>query len=641
MDALPDMASLRLATPARLDTLPIGIWRAIFQHLNTAQSLGRLSQTSKALKHTVEHHGWNVFVRTHFDSLDLPPGNWKSVAKRLTWQNRAWERRALLLSSLVSPKKLAPGITRGRGGRGGRGGARGGRAAQTFPPAVFVDAASHSKGKSEEELLAWGIGEDVIVRWRELRFSAPKKEKWTKIPGEVAGFKAGEDDVSALTLLKDPDTAKSEMMLVGRASGHLQLLSTHQSDMGRTIAWLQPQMGEDGAKVGQRDIQHIDVNMSQYSAAVVTKDNLHFYPLPDQRPDPEDLDLDENGNPAEYLTHPTESLDIKNMEGSLDFQQIRQVRHMPNGDVALALSGTNAPLRYLTRTQSGAVLANAAKMQASARATDTYIYDAPQKQTSRCILPLDTSALAGGSAQTVLSSYDDGTIRLQDMRTPSAADTIYQDHFELTTPVGPLLTDGTQRFLAGSARTSIVQIFDYRWTKSYYYTDAMPCGNMHLQPTPRPLIWIHPPSPAHRELCCHSSGKLCRRHALARSDFHRPNCNIYLPNIYQDASPVYTLARASPTSPSIYAGLSGELVTMSLRDQVAAEKETLFMQKRNKKALAGYTYHESLTSLVETGDGIALKDISNSQRVPAVRKHGRDPAQIAPEELRRLDEWLL
>ncbi len=640
MDALPDMASLRLDSPARLDTLPIGVFRSIFQHLNTAQSLGRLARTSKVLRDIVEHHGWNTFVRAHFGYLDLPPGNWKSVAKRLTWQTRAWERRALLLSSLVSSKKLASQSSRGRGARGGRGG-RGGRLAQTFPPSVFVDAASHMKGKTEEELVAWGIGEDVVVRWRELRYSAPKKEKWTQVIGQAAGFKAGQDDVSALALVKDAEIDKTLMMLVGRASGYLQLISTHQTDLGRTIGWLQPESTEEEASGGQNDIQHIHVNIPQCSAAVATKDSILFYPLPEQWPDPDDLDLDEAGNPAEYMIHPVERCDLKTMEGSSNFRQIRQVHHMQSGNVAIALSGTAEPLRFLTRTSAGTAVTNAVKMQASSRCTDSYIYTDRQLQTCRCILPLDTASIPGGSAQTILSSYDDGTVRLQDLRTPTAIDTIYQDHFELTTPTGPLLADGMHRFIAGSARTSVIKIFDYRWTKSYYYTDAVPCSDTPLGPAPKPLTWKVTPPITPRERCCYMSGKECARHMLAKTDFYRPNCNIYLPNIYQNASPVYSLARASPTSPTIYAGLSGELVTMSLRDQVAAEKETLFMQKRNRKALAGYSYHESLTSLVETGDGIALKDISESQRVPAVRKHGRDPAQVAAQEFSRLDEWLM
>lgn len=637
MDTLPDLASLRLDGPVRLDTLPVGVLRSVFQHFNTAQSLARLAGTSKALKAIVEHHGWNVFVRTHFGYLDLPPGNWKTWAKSLTWQTRAWERRALLLSSLVSPKKLTSQSNRGGRGRGGRGG-RSARPAQTFPPSVFVDASSHMKGKNEEELVAWGIGEDVVVRWRELRYSAPKKEKWTKVIGETSGLKAGQDDVSALALVKDAEIDKTLMMLVGRASGYLQLVSTHQKDMGRTIAWLQPESTKDDPSGGQHEIQHIDVK--QFSAIVATKDSVLMYSLPDHWPDPDDLDLDEDGNPAKYIIQPAERLDLKAMEGP-GFQQIRQARHLLNGDIAVALSGTTEPLRYLTRTPAGTVIINAAKMQTSSRCSDSYIYSDLKTQTSRCILPLDTSSLPGGSQNTVLSSNDDGTIRLQDMRTPSAIDTIYQDHFELISPIGPLLTDGEQRFIAGSARTSVVKVFDYRWTKSYCYTDAMPCSASPLGPAPKPLTWATPPRSNQRERCCYAAGKECARHLLAKTDFYRPNCNIYLPNIYQDTSPVYSLARASDMSPNIYAGLSGELVTMSLRDQVAAEKETAFMQKRNHKLLAGYAYHESLTSLVETGDGIALKDISESVRVPAVRKHGRDPAQIAAPEFSRLDEWLM
>ncbi|KAJ2968483.1 hypothetical protein NQ176_g9159 [Zarea fungicola] len=420
MDALPNLASLSLDSPTRLETLPIALLRIIFRNLDTAQSFGRLAQTSKSLKQIVEHHGWNVFVRTHFDSRSLPPGNWKTVARRLSWQNRAWERRALILSSLVSPKKLAQQSSRGRGGRGGRGG-RQGRPAQTFPPSVILDASSHTQGRAEHELLAWGIGEDVVLRWRELHHSVPKKEKWTHVQGEVAGFKAGQDDVSALALLKDPETKQAQMMLAGRASGYLQLLSTHQKDMGRTIAWLQPEPADDSPTTEQKEVQHIDANMAQYSAAVATKDSLFFYPLLEQWPNPKDLNLDENGNPAEFVIHPVESLNVKSMQDSAPFQQIRQVCNMQNGDVALALSGTTQPLRYLTRTPSGTVIANSAKMQASSRCSQSYIYDDHQTQTSRCILALDTSFLPGGSSYTTLSSYDDGPFRTHHTHWPAAS----------------------------------------------------------------------------------------------------------------------------------------------------------------------------------------------------------------------------
>ncbi|KAK9776143.1 putative F-box domain-containing protein [Seiridium cardinale] len=101
-------------------------------------------------------------------------------------------------------------------------------------------------------------------------------------------------------------------------------------------------------------------------------------------------------------------------------------------------------------------------MHPSRRCTDTYIYGNGRQQTLRSILPVSRASVAGGSGNVVLSSYDDGTVRLKDLRTSSAIDSVFQDHFEVTIPVGPLISYGMERFVVGSARDTILKIFDFR-----------------------------------------------------------------------------------------------------------------------------------------------------------------------------------
>ena len=240
-----------------------------------------------------------------------------------------------------------------------------------------------------------------------------------------------------------------------------------------------------------------------------------------------------------------------------------------------------------------------------------------------------------------MSSYDDGTIRLQDLRSPSAFDTIYQDHFELTTPVGPLLSYGMERFIAGSARDSVLKIFDYRWTKSYSYTDTLPCGPTPLGPTPRPLISISPPQYPETSTCAHRSGQPCRLHFLARTSFYRPNCNIYLPVINQRSSPVYSLAKSSDISPVIYAGLSGELVEFTLGDEEETRKDISLTQRMRMKGRCGYSFQASLAGIVETGDGIALRDMNKSNRVPIFYRQKHPLSANKIEQFHRLDELLV
>jgi hypothetical protein len=473
--------------------------------------------------------------------------------------------------------------------------------------------------------VAWGAGEDVVVRWRELRHSSLHQEDWRTVQGAATGFQSGTDDVTAISILNN--ATENPALLVGRASGYIQLLSINPNYFGQCMAWFQPSPNQPANSIEQTEIQQLDTRVSQNTIAVITKSNLLFYPLIDTQPSP---------NPDDLLVQPTESIDVRNMQNSEEFRVLRAVKYMGNGDLALGMSSSAEPLRYLQRTPAGTVMINAAKMEASRRCIESYLYTDGRPQTLRSILPLKKASIVSGSGSVILSSYDDGTVRLQDIRTPSAIDTTYQDHFEVTTPVGPLASYGMERFIVGSARTAILQIFDFRWPKNYYYTAALPCGKNPLGPTPRPLTWMSPPQYPEIAKCSYMTGQLCRLHALARSSFYRPNCNLYLPIIHQADSPVYSLAKSSDRSPVIYAGLAGELVKVSLRDQEQDHWESSVMQRVGKKNRCGYDYREYPTSIVETSDGIALSDPSHSQRVPFIFKQ----RGVLAKEFGRLDETM-
>lgn len=639
---LPNVATLNLNISA-FENLPLGILHLIFANLDTAQSLARVSQASKKLHRLVHATGYRAFVRAHFGSLTLQTGlrdeQWAGLARRLTWQSRAWDKRAFSVASLVPPTKKPQG-SNPRGGGGGRGGRRQRQAQprmQSFPPQVVVDAAASLHGQAENETVAWGIGEDVVVRWRGLKRSVLKKEKWKAIEGSKVGFRAGDDDVTALSILSDSLTESK--LLVGRASGNLQLISTARDDFGEAKASFQP-VAEGGEKptVRQNDVQHFDVNRSRDTIAAVTKDGILLYPLNEASSNTESDDT-----ATVPVVEPRETLDVRGMAGPDEFRYLRGAKFLPNGDLAVCMNGSKQPLRHLQRTPTGTVMASAAKMLPSDRCASSYISSNDRLQNARALLPVNTSSMAGGSGYSILSSYDDGTVRLQDLRTPSAIDTIYQDHFELATPVGPLLAHGTERFVAGCARTEVLKIFDFRWTKSYSYTDATPCSREPLGPEPKPLTWTPVPRATERDACVYLSGHTCARHALARTDFYRPNGILYLPTMYPSSSPVYSLAKSSDESATVYAGLTAELAEVSLQDpgEVVAGRgfSTLKMGKHRR---CGYDYVEHKTSIVETGDGIALSDVTKSQRMPNIYKQTGERSRASVRKVpQRLDDLLL
>jgi hypothetical protein len=502
---------------------------------------------------------------------------------------------------------------------------------QTFPAHVVVDASSKVDGQNEEETVAWGLGEDVIIRSRKSKNSALQGETWISLPGVEAGFRSGDDDVTAISILSN--SAPQSGLLVGRASGYLQLISTGRNDVGRLLAWFHPMRG--GAD--QHDIQHFDTNESQNTVVVATKESVLFYPLEPNKWPAADM---ANGTP-DIVVEPTEAFSVKTMPNSQEFRFIREAKYMSNGDIALCMASSAQPLRYLTRTPSGTVLANAAKLRCSNRCTESHIFDGNATQTARSVLPVNSTSVISGSGNTVLSSYDDGTVRLQDLRSHSPIDTIFQDHFEMTAPLGPLLSYGMDRFIVGSARLPILKIFDFRWTRPYSYIDALDCRKSELGPTPKSLTGIPAPKSLNYAKCCHLSGRQCTLHSLARTNFYRPNCNLYLPVVCPAVTPLYSLAKSSDTASNIYAGVTGELLKMSLRDAAVDEREDFCMKRMGNSNRCGYAFHRSLANLVETGDGIALSDISQSKRLPLLFKQNPELLSVATTgELRRLDHTL-
>lgn len=94
---------------------------------------------------------------------------------------------------------------------------------------------------------------------------------------------------------------------------------------------------------------------------------------------------------------------------------------------------------------------------------------------------MSTLALASFSVATTRNANMYG-LRLLDMRTPSDHDATYRDPFQPYNPSNALLVYGTQRFVAAGATEPAVRIFDFRYPKPYYHSDALPCSG--YQPTP-------------------------------------------------------------------------------------------------------------------------------------------------------------
>ncbi|KAI0407308.1 hypothetical protein F4802DRAFT_554985 [Xylaria palmicola] len=605
------MAASQEPDASRLHLLPTDVLVLILGYLDTARSVAHLAAVCRGLYRLVSAEGWRIFVKSCFCSLTLPATpdqDWAHLARVLTAQSRDWDRRAFVFHSLSPPEARRPGARRGN-------------AAQSIPGNVLVDAYQRRRGRFDEELVVWGSGEDVVARIKRNDQTGLVSEDWHWLKGSASGFVAGKDDTTAISIVKSPLSAESEDVgvIVGRANGDLRMLSLGDSGLGRTLMHFRP-----SPSTHPNGIQAIDVNRDSGVMAASTRDSVWLYPI-------QDLDRTISDDVIEPpCIDPTVTASLRSAHKSSPFDYIRSIKTLNQETLVVSVNRSFDPIRILQITPAGL------EMSTPARVLDEHPYMGSNPRTVRSLLPVDARSVASGSAHTLLSSWDDGTIRLQDLRTPSPVDRVYQDNFEVATPVNALISHGLERFVAGSAYSHMLKIFDFRWTKGYYHTDSLPCTRKRPYPTPRPPTIVNEPAyDDDRPVCNHVLGRLCRWHALSRHDFYRPNCNIYLPFRNYASSPIYSLAKPSDVSPTIYAGLSGLLVEFTVKSGMQSvsvpDTGSLYTRQRGKVAI------------LETGDGSAISDVSKCQRVPEIRRQSFSNMELGSTMARkqhRLDEAL-
>ncbi|KAI0877450.1 hypothetical protein GGS24DRAFT_447090 [Hypoxylon argillaceum] len=609
---MPNMPSSHILDVPRLDTLPTDILFIILGYLDTARSVAHLAATCKGLCQLISTKGWRIFVKSCFNSLTLPTTDsdqdWVTLARVLTAQSRDWDRRAFVFYSLSPPETRRSGARRGHG-------------IQSIPGNIIVDAHLQRRGRLDEELVVWGSGEDVVARVQRRDRMTVVSESWHCSKGSEAGFFAGKDDTTAISIVKSRSFGENEDsgVLVGRANGDLRLLSIGDSSFGRTLMHFRP---SPSFSAHQNEIQAIDVDSGSSTLVTGTRKSVWLYPIRHH----DSMCSDSMREPSSV--DPIASVSLKDAGQSPPFDYIRSTKMLNQETIAVALNRSFDPIRVLNVTPADLDIST------PIRTLNEQPYINANPRTVRALLPVDVRSVASGGRNVLLSSWDDGTIRLQDLRTPSPVDRVYQDNFEVATPINALLSHGLERFVAGSAYSHMLKVFDFRWTKGYYHTDSLPCTSNNPYPTPRPPTIVEEPEYHHDQpFCNHMLGRLCRWHALSRHNFYRPNCNIYLPFRNYASSPIYSLAKPSDVSPTIYAGLSGLLVEFTLKSGMysasISDTNPLYSRQRGKVAI------------LETGEGSAILDISKCQRVPEIRRQSfsnDEGDSVVARRRHRLDE---
>ncbi|PNH44409.1 hypothetical protein VD0003_g9429 [Verticillium dahliae] len=573
-------------TAMSLAALPTDILLDIIAHLATAAPVARLAQTSKALHALVAAAGWKTFLQHAFPTLPLHHGEaqplhddgaqpWAGLARALTAAARLRDRHAYVPVVYTDARAASGNFLDGY------------TAAHAHPFSPCVDARLVHAGT--QELVVWGAGEDLVGRFRHVSASASAgAEAWFRLDGSTAGHRPVGGDVTAVRV----GAPRGRLgLFVGRASGVLELVSAEAGadDAGRVVAAFHvPRGAAQGASWGS--VGFVDLFPGDEMLVSGDRARLGVYRLTDDH----DRQQQQQQQPAATYSFP----------GPAGPRFLHAAKPLSDTTLACALGGDDEPLRLLTLTPAGPLvpLSTGKPRRLLSKLPSSGGTDRSSRQTT-------VRALEGLSPNVLLSAWDDGAVRLTDLRSPRAADALFRDRaYQPDEPLSSLLAWGGERFVAGSNEHAHLKMFDVRRPGvGYAYAEAAaPCRARGPVPAPAATAAAAAVSatavPTGRGARCHAlSGRRCGFHACVRHTLYRPSSVVILqprPAARTRPARVHALAKAGDASGSFYVGLPGAVAEMRLGEQDAGVRP----QEARAAAVRGWRAEVAEYSFLEIGE---------------------------------------
>lgn len=368
-----------------LDNIPDDLFLDIVGHFDTARDLASLDASSRRSHSLTRQDGWRSFVRKGFPLLDIPGDSstsWKTVANRLTYLDRCWEKRAFLIHDLTEAQKRERRNSYTTSGR------------QTVSFYPVLDA--HLVSSRQHELIAWGAGEDLITK-----LSSPydkRDEKWYRLEGRKSGHASGFGDITALSVI---DRGSSPEILVGRANGDLQVLGAAGDDFGivsQSLEALDDLTQANETPLIRRSPGQVAINWTEWQpdANIVANckhSNLKLYNL--------------NDTEASEL-RPMAHYDLSEDGASDEISLVRSAKFLSRDTIACALGNSRRPIRWGKITPTGLEIFDAANNYESLAYLDSKSEITKDEKTT--VRAIETVG-RGHSESLLLSAWDDGTYR--------------------------------------------------------------------------------------------------------------------------------------------------------------------------------------------------------------------------------------
>ena len=157
---------------------------------------------------------------------------------------------------------------------------------------------------------------------------------------------------------------------------------------------------------------------------------------------------------------------------------------------------------------------------------------------------------------------------LHDLRVSHSSIATFRDPVDTFSPIYCLQPIGTERFLAGGARHSLIKVFDLRVPggKLYHAVNANLCSPTDCDYLEQPNQRFSPPG-------------RCNHHQRAKFDRRGWNVFLNLPsNRTRRDSPVYAVSRPSQCSPSFFAGVENGVVQLDIVSIMDKHPDPIFQK---------------------------------------------------------------
>ncbi|KAF2471826.1 uncharacterized protein BDR25DRAFT_354324 [Lindgomyces ingoldianus] len=560
-----------LSEMALLCNLPNEILSQVTGYLDRPSDVLHLSLSSRRLYEFAKPDGWKAFLRGRFGLLGLDLDARNSV-HGLTTLYRNWDRKALV-ARYLEPSANTTNLstwerTKWRGPQG-----------QTMGYQPSIDSYEEMLGQwaNRREVLAWSAGTHVVVRVKETG-SKPIKA-WEALQdsesaiGHLEEFNdykhlaswytykiprssEGRDDITALKLLR-PHQKDGELDAVafGSASGYLSLLSFDPERHQRKGHLY---------RTGHRSVGSLSISPSSrpLMAATLGDSSLSLFPI---KP---------NNSPSALVDSLSEVTPI--VPGTRD-GRLWSCSFISNEQVAVGLGPSYEPIQVYEVTPTGFSSEPLRKFSPDSKFWTGERDDWLMRSNTSVypVLPITPGSHGGSETGHVfLSGGYDGIIRLHDMRSPRGFETLFWDVTN-DSAIYSLAMQGLERVVAGTSMHSMLKVFDLRFSSSHAY-HYIPFSSKMGPKEPKALCPEGKNlknSPVSGGWNLYLSPRNHVRNSNLRASYYRSST----PN-----SPIYSLSIPSATSPSLYAGVEGAVVSVDFLSIVDKYPDPVFASAINR-----------------------------------------------------------